>query len=210
MAKTILLFWLLGLAAVPPAAAAEPAWEALFDGRTLEGWKGDSRGYKIEDGVLVCTVDGGTIFTEKEYADFVLSFEFKLTAGANNGIGIRYSGKGDPAYEGIEVQILDDAAKQYAEIKDWQAHGSLYGIVAAKRGHLKPAGEWNREIIRCKGDHVTVTLNGVVIVDARLASVKPANGGEHGGMKREKGHIALCGHKAHVEFRDLRVSAPSD
>jgi hypothetical protein len=190
-------------------AADEDGFVALFDGKTLAGWQGDKSGYEVVDGAIVCKEKGGgNLFTEKEYADFHLKFEFKLTPGANNGIGIRTPMQGDPAFVGMEIQVLDDGDERYKGIKDWQRHGSVYGVVAAKPGHQKPVGEWNEEEIIVKGSHVKVILNGTTIVDADVAEAanpKTLDGREHPGLKRDKGFIAFCGHGAHVEYRNLRL-----
>src|SRR5690606_34099841 len=104
---------------------------------------------------------------EKELADFVFRFDFKLNEGGNNGVGIRIpKGAKNTAYEGFESQILDNVSKQYATIKPWQAHGSIYGIVPAKRGYLAPTGHWNQEKIVVEGSRFKVILNGKTIVDA--------------------------------------------
>lgn len=184
-------------------AAEDEGFTSIFDGKTLEGWMGSVDGYAVENGAIVCKPNGRNLYTKKEYSNFVLRFEFKLTPGANNGIGLRAPTEGDPAYVGMESQVLDDTADQYKGLKEYQFHGSVYGVAAAKRGHLKPVGEWNVEEIVCDGKHVKVTLNGVVIVDADV--IKPIDGQNHPGLSRDKGHIAFCGHGAHVEFRNLRV-----
>ena len=162
----------------------------------------------VENGVLVCPADGGgNLFTEREYANFVLRFEFRLEPGGNNGVGIRSPLEGDPAYVAMEIQILDDEAEQYAgKLQPWQYHGSIYGVVPAKRGYTKPAGEWNSEEILCDGRHVRVTLNGEVIVDANLDDVKdPAVLEKHPGLARTSGHIGFLGHGSRVEFRNIRL-----
>jgi hypothetical protein len=116
--------------------------------------------------------DGGNLFTEKQYADFVLRFEFKLTENANNGIGIRAPLEGDAAYAGIEIQVLDDSGSEYRTLRPAQYHGSIYHMFPAKRGHQKPVGEWNSEEITVKGRQITVKLNGVTITDGNLDDVK--------------------------------------
>lgn len=185
----------------------EEGFLSLFNGKDLTGWVGDTKGYVVENGNMVCK-PGGNVFTEKEYADFVFRFEFKLTPGANNGVGIRAPLEGNAAYEGMEIQILDDRHPKYKDIHPYQAHGSIYGVVPAKRDHLKPAGEWNTEEITAKGRQITVVLNGVTIVDADLdqASVNGAmDGNKHPGLKNTKGHIGFLGHGDVLEFRNLRV-----
>lgn len=214
--------WVLGVLAaglifgtsVESLRAAEPetkeeGFVSLFDGKTLEGWQGSTNGYVAENGAIVCKPKGGGfLYTAKEYGDFEFRFEFKLTPGANNGLGIRTPMGGDPAYVGMELQILDDTAEQYKNLAPYQYHGSIYGVVAAKRGHQKPVGEWNSQTVICKGKQVTIILNGTTIVDAdieKASTPKTIDGQAHPGLKRDKGYIAFCGHGAHVEFRNIRV-----
>ena len=137
----------------------------------------------------------------------------ELTPGANNGLGIRTPLEGDPAYVGMELQILDDTAEVYANLQPYQYHGSVYGVVPAKRGHLKPVGEWNEQEVICRGPRVVVKLNGEVIVDAdvqKASEPQTVDGREHPGLKREKGYLAFCGHGAHLEFRNLRIMELED
>ena len=193
------------------AAATEPGFKPIFDGGTLHGWKlenGKGSGYVVGSGHIICPEDGGgNLFTEKEYANFVLRFEFLLTEGANNGIGIRAPYQGDAAYQGMEIQILDHDAPEYrGKLRPAQFHGSIYDVVAAKTGYLKATGEWNSEEIRAEGRHIVVTLNGHEIVNANLDDVKdPAVLAKHPGLARKTGHIGLLGHGTRVEFRNLRV-----
>ena len=171
----------------------------LFNGVDLKGWVGNTDGYKATDGVLVCLAGkskGGKIYTAKEYADFIFQFDFKLTPGANNGVGIRAPLTGNPSKNAFEIQILDNSAKKYAKIKSTQFHGSIYKRAAAKRGHLKPVGQWNRQEIRAGKNIITVILNGVKIVDQ--ADVARFN-------KPTKGHICFLGHGSQVEFRNIRI-----
>jgi len=207
--------YVAGAAADQPKA--EEGFTPIFNGKDLTGWvyggtKGDKgkigKGYQVEDGVVYCTrKDGGNLFTEKEYDNFVLRFEFKLERNSNNGIGIRAPYEGDIAYTGIEIQVLDDDGPEFVNIKPWQHHGSVYGCVAAKQGALKPVGEWNEQEIVADGRHIKVTLNGKVIVDSNLdADVTDAEVlKKHPGVKRTTGHLGLLGHGTRVEFRSLRV-----
>lgn len=209
-ARTLLVL-LLAAPLASTAADDEKDFTPLFDGKSLNGWllvNKQGPGYVVKDGVLICPADGGgNLFTEREYANFVLRFEFRLEAGGNNGVGIRSPLEGDPAYVGMEIQILDDNAERYkGKLQPWQYHGSIYGVVPAKRGYTKPAGEWNCEEILCDGRHVRVTLNGEVIVDANLDDVKdPAVLEKHPGLARTSGHIGFLGHGTRVEFRNIRL-----
>ena len=198
-------------------AEVEEGFTSLFNGKDLGGWvygkrgnaeNKDGVGYQVENGAIYSTVkDGGNLYTEKEYGDFVFRFEFKLTEGANNGIGIRAPLTGDSAYQGMEIQVLDDNAPAYkGKLRPAQYHGSIYDVVPAKPGFQKPVGEWNEEEITAQGRHITVKLNGTVIVDANLDDVKdPAVLKKHPGLANKSGHIGFLGHGARVEFRNLRI-----
>jgi len=215
---------LAGMSAMPQAQ--EAGFTALFNGKDLTGWIYGTRsngapnktgkGYQVENGVIFTTKDdGGNLFTEKEYSDFTLRFEVKLTENANNGIGIRAPLQGDAAYVAMEIQVLDDGGSQYTALQPAQYHGSVYQMFPATRGHQRPVGEWNVEEITAKGRRITVTLNGVTIVDANLDDVKDEgvlakhrnlNAPEGSrGIANTKGHIGLLGHGAHVEFRNIRI-----
>jgi hypothetical protein len=213
---TAALLATLTLAANAQDKKVEEGYTSLFNGKDLTGWiygkrgNGENKsgaGYQVGDGVIFCTVkDGGNLYTEKEYGDFSLRFEFKLTENANNGIGIRAPLEGDSAYVGMEIQVLDDSGSAYKNLRPEQYHGSIYDCFACKRGSQKPVGEWNTEEITAKGRQVTVTLNGTVIVDANLDDIKDeAKLKKHPGLANKKGHIGFLGHGARVEFRNLRV-----
>lgn len=207
-ALALLLFAPCALLAADPSDDEE-GFVCLFDGESLAGWIGAVEGYAVEDGAIVCVPEkGGNLYTEHEYADFVLRFEFKLTPGANNGLGLRAPLEGDAAYVGMELQILDDTAEQYANLKPYQYHGSIYGVVPCERGHQLPIGEWNAQEVTCHGRRVTVVLNGHTIVDADIdeaSTPKTIDGNDHPGLKRTSGHIGFLGHGSRVEFRNIRL-----
>lgn len=193
----------------------EKGFVALFDGKTLDGWIGlkkDKSSYYVKDGTLVCKADGKVhIFTDKQYGDFVLRLQIKMDPGGNNGIGIRTPVDPSPHLYGMEIQVLDDpyyADGDPIKLKDYQHHGSVYGVVPARTGHLKPAGQWNDEEIICEGRRIRVILNENVIVDANLDEVTPIDGQDHPGLKAKKGHISLNAHGnygAEVFFRNIRI-----
>jgi len=208
--RKLFLCW-AALAVTPLLAQKEVGFTPLFDGKTLNGWTQLSKkgpGYIVEHGLLVCPVFwGGTAFTEKEYGNFVLRFEFRMEEGGNNGVGIRSPLTARAAYEGMEIQILDDQAPRYqGKIKPTQYHGSIYDVVPARPGFLKKPGQWNEEEITANGRHITVKLNGTTIVDADLDAVKdPEILARHPGLARSSGHIGFLGHGTRVEFRNIRV-----
>ena len=173
---------------------------SLFNGKDLTGWKGGN--YVVEDGAIVCK--GANLVTEKQYTNYVFEFEFLLPPGGNNGLGIHYPGTGGPSGAGMELQILDNQHPRYAKLIDSQYHGSLYKLKAAKRGHLKPAGEWNRQQVKVNGPSVKVVLNGVEILDANLDEINKQKP-KHKGAKRRSGHICFCGHGAPVKFKNITI-----
>ncbi|MEO8763512.1 MAG: DUF1080 domain-containing protein [Ginsengibacter sp.] len=193
------------------AQTTEKGFKILFDGTNLDQWVGNKVDYVIENGVLALHPEnngGGNIFTKKEYGNFDFRFEFKLTPGANNGVGIRAPLEGDAAYVGMEIQILDDDADMYKDLHDYQFHGSVYGVIAAKRGFLKPTGEWNSEQIIAKGNQVKVILNGTTILDADIAKAaenETPDHEKHPGLKNKEGHIGFLWHKSPLQFRNIRV-----
>ena len=189
-------------------AGAEGEFEAIFNGRDFAGWKGPLDRNSIEDGCILS--HHGTIFTEAEYGDFEVRFDFVLPAGGNNGLAIRYPGAGDTAYKGMcELQVLDNTAKQYAGLKEQQYHGSVYGMVAAKRGYLRPVGEWNHQVVTVAGSAIKVELNGFTIVDADLEKVDPATfmypAEKFQGRTRTKGHFGFAGHGAPIRYRNVEI-----
>jgi hypothetical protein len=207
----MLLAGVLFTAATTALPAAEEGFAPLFDGKTLHGWKlmgGHGAGYSVEDGKIVLPRGGGgNLLHEKEFSDFVLRFEFKLEEGSNNGLAIRSPmSASDMAYQGMELQIIDNNAARYKDIQPWQKHGSLYHVFPAKTGALKPAGEWNEQEVRVEGRKVTVILNGTTILDVNIDDVKdPEILGKHPGLQRKSGHIGFLGHNEPVEFRNIRI-----
>ena len=197
-------------ALVLAAEADETGYVSLFNGKNLDGWqlrRADRKGYIVEDGLLVCPKDGGGfLFSEKEYGDFSLRFEFRLQKATNNGVAIRSPLVDQrPAYEGIEIQILDNVGYP-KELRPTQYHGSVYDVVPARRGALKPVGEWNEQEIICRGSRIKVIVNGKVILDTDLAEITdPEVRKKHPGLSRTKGHIGFLGHNSPIDLRDIRV-----
>lgn len=193
------------------AEEKKEGFKVLFDGTNMHAWTGNTTDYTIEDGVMVMNPSkrhGGNLYTKEEYGNFVYRFEFQLTPAANNGLGIRTPMEGDAAYVGMELQILDNEHPVYKDLAPYQYHGSVYGIIPAKRGFLKPVGEWNYQEVVANGDHIKVTLNGEVIVDGNIRdAVKNGTPDkkEHPGLFNKKGHIAFLGHGSHVKFRNIRI-----
>ena len=197
---------------IRPLQAQEGGFTSLFDGRTLSGWVGNKSSYLVKDGMIVIEPqggDGGNLYTEKEYGNFILRFEFQLTPGANNGLGIHAPLEGDAAYVGKELQILDNEAEKYATtLQPYQYHGSVYGVIAAKRGYLRPTGAWNQQEVRVQHPYITVVLNGEVILEGNYLEASK-NGTldkrEHPGLQRSRGHIGFLGHGDVVRFQNIKI-----
>ncbi len=184
---------------------------SLFNGRNLDGWVGNKQSYVAEDGMIVIRPEsdsGGNLYTEGEYSDFIFRFEFQLTPAANNGLGIRAPLGGDAAYAGMELQILDNTAGVYSKLQPYQYHGSVYGVIPAKRGYLKPVGEWNYQEVVAKGTRIKVVLNGTVILDGDIAGPRDKgtmDKNDHPGLRNKTGHIGFLGHGSLVRFRNIRI-----
>jgi hypothetical protein len=197
----------------PDTEEQNQGFKPLFNGINLEGWTGNTVDYYVEKGMIVCQPTGqgsGNLYTTEEYSNFVLRFEFKLTPGANNGLGIRTPMTGDAAYAGMELQILDNDAERYKNLAPYQYHGSVYGVIPAKRGSLKPVGEWNYQEVYANGNHIKIVLNGNVILDGDIAEA--SNNGtqtidnrEHPGLLNKSGHIGFLGHGSFVQFRNIMI-----
>ncbi len=200
---------------LPPLPEADAdGFRNLFNGKDLYGWGGSVNGYGVKDGgIMYCNPKiGGYIYTIWQFADFVLDFEFKLDEAANNGLAIRAPTEGDAAYVGMELQIIDNEgykARTNGALAPWQHHGSVYGVVPAKQGALKKAGEWNHQVVTAIGPHVKVVLNDQVITDTDLSKITETADGKgldvHKGIRRRFGHIGWLGHGDYVEFRNIRI-----
>jgi hypothetical protein len=143
--------------------------------------------------------------TEKEYGNFELRLEYKVPVNGNSGVALRAPLTGDPAFEGMEIQILDDDGPAYKNLRPDRYTGSLYGVIPPGKRVGKPAGEWNQYRIVCKGPKVTIELNGTQIIDADLDTLKEQHAKKHPGILRTKGHLGVQSHDGRVEFRNLLV-----
>lgn len=187
--------------------SGDKGFETVFNGKDFSGWAGPVQNYEVKEGAIVCKPHKGrTIYTREEFGDFVARLEFKMPkqGGGNNGLAIRYPGKGDTAYAGMcELQVLKD---DYKGIDPRQAHGSAYGMVAAQRGYQRPIGEWNYQEVAVKGPTIQVELNGTRILDCDLSKVKEFMAKRaHPGKDRTSGHFGFAGHNDPVAFRNIQI-----
>ncbi len=199
------------------ASKGGEGYKPIFNGKNLDGWTMNNGAapatdvMKVEDGVIKwLEKKGGTPYWNEELSDFQARVEFKLPPGGNNGLAIRYPGKGNTAYDGMtELQVLDDNyEKVKGKIDLRQAHGSIYGLVAAARGYQHPIGEWNFEEVTIKGSTIKVELNGSVILEADVSKIDMANvmaHSKHPGKDRISGYFGFAGHNDPVQFRNVFI-----
>lgn len=195
-------FLALVLAFVIPTTLAHAAPKDLFNGRDLGGWVVMHGGeWLVQDGAIIGRngtnwttnpeKSGSWLRTEKEYTDFVLELEFAINAKGNAGIFLRSGLEKNPAFTGHEMQILDDHGN---EPKKYTT-GALYDVVAASKNMSKPANEWNKVRVTCKGKRIQINLNGEDIVDYQTDRLT-------------RGYLGLQNHDAHavVKFRNIRIT----
>ncbi len=206
------------------AEEEKEGFELLFDGTNLDNWQGNKTDYVPIDGAIYVSAHygaEGNLYTTKKYSDFVFRFEFCFVRpGINNGVGIRTREGVDAAYEGMEIQILDHDDPIYKGLRDYQQHGSVYGIIVPEHVTFGPLGTWNTEEIRAVGDHITVTVNGKVILDGDIRkacqghNMAPEEGKpnpytvdhkSHPGLFNKDGLICFCGHGEGLKLRNIRV-----
>lgn len=190
------------------ASHGNDGFQSVFDGKDFEGWAGPLSEYEVVDGAIRCRPNkGGTIYTKEEYSDFMVRLEVKLPPAGNNGLAIRYPGTGDTAYVGMcELQVIDNEHPSYKDLDPRQYFGSVYGMIPAHRGYLRPTGDWNFEEVTVKGSKIRVELNGTVILDGDVSTVKAfmANSA-HPGKDRTSGHFGFAGHNDPVTFRAIQI-----
>ena len=213
--RTALRFSLLAVAVCVAGVRAEdkPAkppegFTNLFDGKSLDGWKvsgGKKEVWAAEDGLIVCKGGGGGwLLTEKEYGDFEFRCEYRWEKkGGNSGVALRAPFEGDPAYQGMEIQLIDDEGWP-GKLADYQHTGSIYDVQPAKEAKNKKIGEWNTVKIVCQGRKVTIVQNDVELVNANLDDYK-AKFDKHPGLKREKGRVGFQSYNVRVEFRNVWI-----
>jgi hypothetical protein len=173
----------------------------------LVGWQqidGNDGAWRFEDGVLYTEGGGGWLSTVCQYDDFVLALEFCLPPGGNSGVFVRAPHEGNPAYQGMEIQILDDDADEWRGLRPEQYAGSIYDVQAPSERAGKGADEWQRMVIECRGPRVRVALNGRKVIDTRV-DYYPYKYNTHPGLTRQSGYIGLQNHGSKIEFRNIRI-----
>jgi hypothetical protein len=194
----------------------EVGFESLFNGTDLTGWDGADGPaadcWTVDAGDLVCTGQKGPwLRSAQEYGDFNLRLEYLVSTGGNSGVYVRVPFDGNhhrdndtqpPA--GFEVQILDDAAPQYATLKDYQYSASVYDLCGAAPRVCRPAGEWNTLEINAIGQHITTWHNGQRVTDVTVESAPML------ALRQTKGYLGLQNHSTMVRFRHVRIGPALD
>jgi len=199
------------------AAERETGWTLLFDGHSLDGWRGYNRedaldGWAAQDGLLIRVGSGGDVMTDREFADFELSLEWRVGEAGNSGVFYRAAEGEEWIYHSApEMQVLDDA--RHPDGKDpLTSAGSNYGLHPSPRGVVHPAGEWNLARLVVEGSHVEHWLNGTKVVEYELRSAeweelvansKFGEWPEYG--RASRGHIGLQDHGDRVWYRNIKV-----
>ena len=216
--RTALVIGALGVAAAVPAAQPAPAWRILFDGKSLDAWRGYNgaaipAGWQMSGGTLTKSAPVADIVSKDEFGDFELELDWKIGEAGNSGIFYR----GTEEYEHIywsapEYQLLDDIKASDNKTRLTCA-GAAYAILPSPAGHLKPVGDWNAARIVVKGAHVEHWMNGVKLLEydlgspdweARVKASKFKDWPNYG--RAARGHIALQGdHAGTLAFRNIRI-----
>jgi hypothetical protein len=192
-------------------------WILLFDGKTLDGWMTSSRTPSrtpVDDGAINPHRSGGYMMIhERQWSDFVLKLDFKISKGCNSGIFVRTfpltprSGK-DVGFNGIEVAIDDTTGAGYHET------GAIYDLVKPTRNAMKPAGEWNHIEITCDRNRIEVVLNGERVTQMDLDAFTQPNRRPDGSEHKfdvayrdhpRRGYIGLQDHGSPCWFKNIKL-----
>ena len=189
-------------------------WRSLFDGKTLGGWVVEDKKelWAVENGALVCLGRGGGMLrSEEQFVDFALALEYNVDRGVNSGVFVRWSDLRDPVNTGIEIQVLDSSGNRRPSKHD---SGAIYDLVAPSVNTARPAGQWNRLVITCRGPHIGVRMNGVATTEIDLSRYTQAGRNPDGGRNKfryalaslpRRGYLGLQNHGGRVAYRDLRL-----
>jgi hypothetical protein len=204
-----LVFGWLALPGSLQAEEKEKGFVSLFNGKNLDGWviKGKSEGWQVKDGIIRSegAKGGDWMRTKKEYGDFILKLEWKVSKGGNSGVFLRVPDKGAPWQTGYEVQISNERRD------DLHCTGALYGYAAVKPRPDETPDKWHTFEIHCVGPKIKVIADGVTVVDMDQTKLsKPKEDGyTDPKTKPVRGYIGLqdshspAGHA--IEFRNIRV-----
>jgi hypothetical protein len=157
----------------------------------------------VEDGLLMCTGKKGPwLRSQEQFGDFDLRLDYKVNPGGNSGVYVRVPEDGNHHGEGsgVEIQILDDRAEKYKNLKDYQYTGGVYDIAPPKEHVGREAGKWNSLQIELRGTHYVIVHNGVLIVDADVNEFPDLK------ARRLHGYLGLQNHSEEVWYRHMRLA----
>jgi hypothetical protein len=213
---------LLSFALVLTLAGAAQKPVAIFDGKTLAGWRSYQHkpvdSWQASDGMLFNKgnkdpdVKHADLITEKEYENFELSLDWKIAPGSNSGVLYMVTEEFTASYHsGPEYQLIDDTGYP-GKLEDWQKTGANYAMDVPMINATRPAGEWNRTVIKVNKGHVEHWLNGKKVVEYELWSDAWKQHKLSGKWKdtpgyglAKKGHIALQDHGGEVWFKNITI-----
>jgi hypothetical protein len=191
-----------------PHEGAPAGWRVTHWANVNDPPPQDAR-WIVKDGVLQGSTPRGTwLVSEREYGDFLLEFEFRLDHKGNSGVGLRFPAAGDPAFDGLELQMVDPRYYGAEQMPPEELTGSLYKAVAPLKQAYKPT-HWNKYEITCRGAHVSVRLNGELIQQVNLdGQTAMLERGLPLKDRPRRGHIGfqeLSRGGGHVEIRGARI-----
>jgi hypothetical protein len=199
--------------------AAGEGFVPLFEKDSLEGWnvsdwsdlrtpqKIPGTPWKLEGGVLYGLNRRTWIISPKQYGDFILKLETKISKGSNGGIGLRFPPAGDPAYTGMEIQVVDHDIYYSGGSQPKQRTGSIYDEIAPSKDVVRPAGQWNSWEITTRGSQVTIVINGQRIINADLSRETTARQQKGPPLAERplKGHIGFQNLNGTITLRNLKI-----
>lgn len=200
-----------------PASSSAGEWIELFDGRTFQGWTGPDgaapgAGWSIADGELRLDGKGGNLFSEREFSDFELEWEWKLEEGGNNGVKYWVTKVGGKEWLGVEYQMLDDEKHPDGKNGAKRRTASFYDIQPpSAETKVKPSGEWNRSRVVAKDGKLQHWLNGELVGEADTRSeawrvnIAQSKFKTKEGFAPGRGRIMLTDHSDRTWFRNIRV-----
>jgi len=194
----------------------DQGWILLFDGETSDGWRGYNRadfpdGWKVEDGTLYCTCDGGDILYDQKFLNFHLKIDWKISEGGNSGVFILGQEIEDTPiwHTAPEVQILDNEA--HPDVNPDQFAPALYDLIPPAVQNTRPAGEWNTIEVQLNEGELTIRQNGADAVQTQLGTEEWVEMVDESKFpveifgQLEPGYIAVQDHGDEVWFRNIKI-----